>query len=38
MLNVASMAEALQWAPRYAEAVGDIELDIRSLREPADFT
>jgi hypothetical protein len=38
MLNVASMAEALQWAPRYAEAVGDIELDIRPLREPAEFT
>jgi hypothetical protein len=32
-IEVPSMQEALVWAPRYAAAVGDIELDVRPLRE-----
>ena len=31
ILRVESMREAIAWAPRYAEAVGDIELDVLAL-------
>ena len=32
-LEVPSMVEAMAWAPRYAEILGDVELDVRPLFE-----
>lgn len=36
-LDLPSLEAALPWAERYVEAVGDIELDIRPLYEPAEL-
>lgn len=35
IIRASSVHEAVEWAPRYAAAVGDIELDVRALVDPA---
>ena len=37
IVRVKSLDEAVEWASRYAQAVGDCELDIRPLTEPWDL-
>jgi hypothetical protein len=34
MVRVPSIAEAIDWATRFADAVGDVEIDIRPVTEP----
>jgi hypothetical protein len=37
MLKVANLEEAIDWASRYAQAVGDVELEIGPVTEPWDL-
>ncbi|HEV3166352.1 MAG TPA: YciI family protein [Isosphaeraceae bacterium] len=37
LIRVKSMEEAIEWASRFASAVGDVEIDIRPVTEPWDL-
>ncbi len=37
IIRVSSKAEAIDWASRFAEVLGDIELEIRQVAELGDF-
>src|SRR5262245_11617395 len=37
IVNVASKQEAIEWAKRFAEVMGDIEIEIRQVVEFEDF-
>lgn len=37
LLGLPSITEAIEWAPTYAAALGDIELDVRPLYEPSEL-
>ena len=38
MLQVKSKEEVFDWAARFANVVGDVEMDVRQVFEASDFT
>lgn len=38
ILNVNSKEEAIEWATRFAEVIGDVEIEIRQVVEMSDFS
>ncbi len=37
LLQVRSKEEAIEWAVRFAEAIGDVEVEVRQVAERSDF-
>jgi hypothetical protein len=37
IIDVASKQEAIEWATRFADVIGDVEIEIRQVVEAADF-
>jgi hypothetical protein len=37
LLQVRSKEEAIEWAARFAEAIGDVEVEVRQVAEQSDF-
>ena len=38
IIDVPSKAEAIEWATRFADLIGDVEIEIRQVVELADFS